>query len=82
MHWSVEECAYRITIEANNYTTPETWLAWERCSDRQAAENGLLLALSSIVQLFAADPAWLEGGANDELVDASGDIIPFPARHP
>jgi thiamine biosynthesis lipoprotein ApbE len=80
MHWSVEECAYRVTIEANNYTTPETWLNWERCSDRQAAENGLLLALNSISQLFAADRAWLEDGNHDGLVEASGDIVPFPNR--
>lgn len=80
MHWSAEECAYRITIAANNYITPETWLVWERCSDLQAAENGLLAALKPISQLFAADLAWLESGTNDELTDPSGAIVQFPNR--
>jgi hypothetical protein len=82
MHWSVAECAYRITIEANTYTTPETWLAWERCSDQQAIENGLIAALESIALLFASDPEWLICGAQDQSVDPSDRVIPFPNKRP
>ena len=46
--WSIEECAYRITIEANSHTTPETWQLWERSSDHQASDNGLILHMDAI----------------------------------
>ena len=82
MHWSVEECAYRITIEANAYTSPGVWFSWERCSDQQASENGLLNMVRPISRLFSVDPVWLEIGNNEALADPSGDIIPFPNKPP
>jgi|TARA_X000000950_G_C13895228_1_gene652520 hypothetical protein len=29
-HWSVAECAYRLTLEANELIEPDRWLSWER----------------------------------------------------
>ena len=37
--WSVEECAYRATIEANAHIEPSMWLDWERCCDEQAGRE-------------------------------------------
>lgn len=82
MHWSVEECAYRITIEANHYTAPATWLSWERCSDQQASENGLKAALKPIAALFTVELQWLEAGGAVELGESSSDVIQLPNQRP
>lgn len=78
MHWSVEECAYRMTIEANAYVTPETWLSWERCADQEAAAQGLLAALSPLASLFAVDRHWLQHGDPSDQVGPSSDVLSFP----
>lgn len=75
MHWSVEECAYRITIAANHYTTPETWQSWERGSDQEAGENGLIANLAAIAELFAADVAWLSHGDPTDEPFSSGSVV-------
>ena len=81
--WSIAECAYRITIEANSHISPETWQRWERSSDEQAASNGLLQHLDALAALLAADKDWLRNG--DSCVsgvaesDAQfADVLPFP----
>ena len=74
--WSIEECAYRITIEANNHTTPETWQRWERSSDEQATNNGLIEHLDAIAKLLVADWVWLREGDNGTSCDARGEHQP------
>ncbi len=81
--WSVEECAYRITIEANNHTTPETWQRWERSSDQQATTNGLIQHLDAIATLLAVDSIWLKDGDHSDSGETKGesqqaDVLPFP----
>jgi transcriptional regulator with XRE-family HTH domain len=80
MHWSVEECAYRITIAANHYTTPETWQSWERGSDDEAAENGLMANLATISELFAADVAWLTRGDPTDEPLSSSSVVAMKTR--
>ncbi len=80
--WSVAECAYRITIEANSHTSPEIWQCWERCSDEQASTNGLLQHLDALAALLAADEDWLRNGDNCVAEAAQGDaqsanVLPF-----
>ena len=67
--WSVEECAYRMTIEANTCTDPELWLAWERCSDEQAQSNGLIEHLQAVTNILAADLSWVLGLSECSTVD-------------
>jgi transcriptional regulator with XRE-family HTH domain len=81
--WSVEECAYRITIEANNHTAPETWQLWERSSDHQATSNGLIQHLDAIATLLAVDKVWLssgDDGFSDNAVakPQQADVLTFP----
>jgi transcriptional regulator with XRE-family HTH domain len=81
--WSIEECAYRITIEANNHTTPETWQRWERSSDQQATSNGLIQHLDAIATLLAVDDVWLRDGDHIDSGETKGepqqaDVLTFP----
>jgi transcriptional regulator with XRE-family HTH domain len=81
--WSIEECAYRITIEANNHTTPETWQRWERSSDKQATSNGLIQHLGAIAKLLAVDSIWLRDGDHSDSGETKGepqqaDVLTFP----
>ena len=83
--WSVEECAYRCTIEANTYTDPEVWRAWERCSDEEAKTNGLIDSLEAVANLLAADPEWIRNSSNNTQTadDLVADVIVFPrSRQP
>lgn len=80
--WSIAECAYRITIEANSHTSPETWQRWERCSDEQASSNGLLQHLDALAALLAADKDWLRNGDNcvPEVAESDAQlakVLPF-----
>jgi transcriptional regulator with XRE-family HTH domain len=77
--WSVEECAYRMTIESNSHTTPNTWLEWERSTDQHAFANGLFDQLDAVITVLAADPKWLREG-DTESVNLSNQVLPFPAR--
>ena len=81
--WSIEECAYRITIEANSHTTPETWRLWERSSDHQASDNGLIAHVDAIATLLAVDKGWLCNGDDGLSEEAIGepqqaDLLAFP----
>ncbi len=70
-----------MTIEANAYVTPETWLSWERCADQEAAAQGLLAALSPLASLFAVDRHWLQHGEpSDQVVGPSSNVLSFPKR--
>ena len=79
--WSIAECAYRITIEANSHISPETWQRWERSSDEQAASNGLLQHLDALAALLAADKDWLRNGDMCSEVAESdaqlANVLPF-----
>ncbi|NCF44670.1 MAG: hypothetical protein GWP70_07595 [Proteobacteria bacterium] len=77
--WSVEECAYRMTIESNRRTTPNTWLEWERSADQQASVNGLFDQLDAIIKVLAADPQWLRDG-DAESVGPCNEVLPFPPQ--
>ena len=81
--WSIEECAYRITIEANSHTTPETWQLWERSSDHQASDNGLILHMDAIATLLAVDNMWLRNGDHShsdktKKEPQQADVLTFP----
>ena len=78
--WSAEECAYRITIEANTHIAPTTWLDWERCSDEHAASNGLVAHLDAICRLFAVDKAWLMAGVIEEPEMQDSRVLAFPPQ--
>ena len=78
--WSVEECAYRSTIFANAHIDPATWLGWERCSDQQAATNGLLTHLDAISNLLAVDKDWLLKGVIDEPEERADRVVTFPLK--
>ena len=78
--WSVEECAYRSTIFANAHIDPATWLGWERCSDQQAATNGLLTHLDAISNLLAVDKDWLVKGVIDEPEEQADRVVTFPLK--
>ena len=78
--WSAEECAYRTTIEANTHIAPSTWLDWERCSDEQAASNGLVAHLDAICRLFAVDKNWLTADSIEEPNMNVGRILAFPPQ--
>ena len=78
--WSVEECAYRSTIFANAHIDPATWLGWERCSDQQAATNGLLTHLDAISNLLAVDKDWLLKGVIDEPEEQADRVVTFPLK--
>ena len=80
--WSVEECAYRATISANANIDPTTWLVWERCSDQQAATNGLSMHLDAISNLFAVDKDWLLRGGIDEPEAQANRVLIFPLTTP
>ena len=80
--WSVEECAYRTTIEANAHIEPSTWLDWERCSDEQAASNGLIAHLDAICLLLAVDKDLLIAGVIDEPDMHDSRVLTFPSQSP
>lgn len=78
--WSVEECAYRATIEANAHIEPSMWLDWERCCDEQAASNGLLMHLDAICVLFAVDKDWLIAGVIEAPDRHDNRVLTFPPQ--
>ena len=78
--WSAEECAYRATIEANTHIAPSTWLNWERCSNEQAASNGLVVHLDAICRLFAVDKEWLIADSIGEPNTHDSRILAFPPQ--
>ena len=78
--WSAEECAYRTTIEANTHIAPITWLDWERCSDEQAASNGLVAHLDAICRLFDVDKDWLIAGVIEDPDMHDSRVLAFPPQ--
>jgi len=57
--WSEQECAYRLTLEANELITAQVWIGWEQSglNDVQNQEIGRLAG--PICKLFATDKTWL-----------------------
>ena len=57
--WSEQECAYRLTLEANELITAQVWISWEQSglNDVQNQEIGRLAG--PICKLFATDKTWL-----------------------
>jgi hypothetical protein len=57
--WSEQECAYRLTLAANELITAQVWIGWEQSglNDVQNQEIGRLAG--PICKLFATDKTWL-----------------------
>ena len=56
--WSEQECAYRLTLQANELITTATWLAWEKSGTNDPENEEILRLADSICGLFATDKSW------------------------
>jgi hypothetical protein len=56
--WSEQECAYRLTLEANELITAQNWLCWERSGLNDPENQELQRLAIPICKLFAADEIW------------------------
>jgi transcriptional regulator with XRE-family HTH domain len=60
--WSVEECAYRLTVASNQLITPDAWQAWERAHDTDQVMAHFVNCLPAIGEIFGIDSDWLLNG--------------------
>lgn len=60
--WSVEECAYRLTVASNQLITPDVWQAWERAHDTDQVMAHFANCLYAIGEIFGIDSNWLLNG--------------------
>ncbi len=57
--WSEQECAYRLTLEANELITTETWASWERSGVNDDQNEDIYRLAKPICKLFGIDKSWL-----------------------
>lgn len=69
--WSAAECAYRVTLAANEVIQPTTWLQWERAVQGSDSEEALRHYLDSVTSIFGVSPEWLQHQDFSELLDSS-----------
>ena len=67
--WSIEECAYRLTLSSNRLVSPGDWQTWERAADSDDSMEVFQSYVDPICAIFAVAPGWLLGG---DASDASG----------
>jgi|TARA_B110000977_G_C10728580_1_gene358106 transcriptional regulator with XRE-family HTH domain len=73
--WSEQECAYRLTLEANELITTDTWLNWEQSGLRDPQSQEIRRLAGPICKLFTADENWLL--SNTSQVSQSATILPM-----
>jgi|TARA_B100000768_G_C11204590_1_gene343280 hypothetical protein len=57
--WSEQECAYRLTLEANELITTALWISWERSGVNDTQAQHIYRLVEPICKLFSADKNWL-----------------------
>jgi len=57
--WSEQECAYRLTLEANELITTNAWISWEQSGVNDAQNRDIYRLADPICKLFATDKHWL-----------------------
>lgn len=60
--WSEQECAYRLTLEANELITTALWISWERSGVNDTQAQDICRLVEPICKLFSADEIWLLDG--------------------
>lgn len=57
--WSEQECAYRLTLEANELITTPVWIGWEQSGLGDAQNREIARLAAPICKLFSTDKNWL-----------------------
>ena len=71
--WSVAECAYRFTIQANQNITTEDWIEWERSSDEDPRGRELYSALDDISAIFGIEKSYFY----ETAMPMPENVLPF-----
>ena len=50
--WSIEECAYRLTLNSNRLVSPGDWQTWERAADMMIPWQCFKATLTPFVQFL------------------------------
>ena len=76
--WSVEECAYRLTVSSNQLIAPGTWRNWEGATDSDLYASEFINCLDSICATFGTASDWLLDG---DTSDSQNSAIVELSRH-
>ena len=73
--WSEQECAYRLTLEANELITTNAWTSWEQSGVNDVQSRDIYRLIDPICKLFAIEKNWFLDSATP--APPSAKILPL-----